>query len=432
MFCPFCGQYVENTYIYCPFCGREIPEVENSENAAEIPVNGEQENEVRQVLENQSEDELITYYFRQGFVYQKILLFLSTYHGIEISLRTLSTRLRSLGLRRRNVEFDVNRVSQRIQEEIDGPGNSGGYRCIAHTLQMEGLQVPRESVRILIKELDPEGVNLRRSRTLRRRTYHSPGPNFVWHVDGYDKIKPYGFPVHGCIDGYSRKVLWLKVCKTNNDPAVTGKHFLDAISKYGGCPMLLRTDNGTENILMAGMQAYFRSSGEDHLAGCKAHRYGSSPANQRIECWWSFLRKNRSNWWINFFKDLVETGDLDTSNDMQKECLWYCFSGLLQQDFNTVKQHWNTHYIRKSRFETVEGRPDELYYLPECAGATDHLRTVSDAQFNEMSQYCHEYEENSIIQEYFQNIGEQMGLSQATNWRQALEMYHNLCEIALG
>ena len=141
MFCPFCSQYVENTYIYCPFCGREILEVENRENAAEIPVNVEQENEVRQVLENQSEDELITYYFRQGFVYQKILLFLSTYHGIDISLQTLSTRLRSLGLRRRNVEFDVNRVSQRIQEEIDGPGNSGGYRCIAHTLQMEGLDI---------------------------------------------------------------------------------------------------------------------------------------------------------------------------------------------------------------------------------------------------------------------------------------------------
>ena len=206
MFCPFCSQSVENTYIYCPFCGREIPEIENGEDVAEILVNEEQENEVRQVLENQSEDELITYYSRQGFVYQKILLFLSTYHGIEISLRTLSMRLRSLGLWRRNVEFDVNRVSQRIQDEIDGPGNSGGYRCIAHTLQMEGLQVPHESVRILVKELDPEGVNLRRSRTIRRRTYHSPGPNFVWHVDGYDKIKPYGFPVHGCIDGYSRKV----------------------------------------------------------------------------------------------------------------------------------------------------------------------------------------------------------------------------------
>ena len=121
MFCPFFAVSLWKIHtFYCPFCGCKIPEIENGEDVAETPVNAEQENEVRQVLENQSEDKLITYYFRQGFVYQKILLFLSTYHGVEISLQTLSMRLRSLGLQRRNVEFDVNRVSQRIQEEIDG------------------------------------------------------------------------------------------------------------------------------------------------------------------------------------------------------------------------------------------------------------------------------------------------------------------------
>ncbi len=26
------------------------------------------------------------------------------------------------------------------------------------------------------------------------------GPNHIWHADGYDKLKPYGFPVHGCIE----------------------------------------------------------------------------------------------------------------------------------------------------------------------------------------------------------------------------------------
>ena len=24
----------------------------------------------------------------------------------------------------------------------------------------------------------------------------------LWHLDGYDKLKPYGFAIHGCIDGY--------------------------------------------------------------------------------------------------------------------------------------------------------------------------------------------------------------------------------------
>ena len=34
----------------------------------------------------------------------------------------------------------------------------------------------------------------------------------MWHIDGWDKLKPYGFAVHGAMDGYSRKLLWLKVC----------------------------------------------------------------------------------------------------------------------------------------------------------------------------------------------------------------------------
>lgn len=27
------------------------------------------------------------------------------------------------------------------------------------------------------------------------------GPNYTWHLDGYDKLKPYGFCIHGCMDG---------------------------------------------------------------------------------------------------------------------------------------------------------------------------------------------------------------------------------------
>ena len=211
---------------------------------------------------------------------------------------------------------------------------------------------------------------------------------------------------------------------------MTGQHFLDAVKKYNGSPKLLRTDNGIENVIMAAMQAYFRSDGDDELAGINAHRYGSSPANQGIECWWSFLRKNRSNWWINFFKDLIEPGHFNTSSDVEKECLWYCFANLLQQDLTAVKQHWNSHYIRKSRFDTVAGRPNELYFLAECTGTQDYAEDVTEAKFQDMSQYCHGYEEENVIQEYFHAVGDELRLLQPTHWRQALAMYRNLCEIA--
>ena len=30
------------------------------------------------------------------------------------------------------------------------------------------------------------------------------GPNEVWHIDGNDKLKKFGFCIHGCIDGYKK------------------------------------------------------------------------------------------------------------------------------------------------------------------------------------------------------------------------------------
>ena len=75
-----------------------------------------------------------------------------------------------------------------------------------HTLRMEGYMVPRVVVQTLLKEMDPEGCKQRRAKRLKRRIYSVPGPNFCWHIYGYDKLKPYGFAIHGCIDGWSRKV----------------------------------------------------------------------------------------------------------------------------------------------------------------------------------------------------------------------------------
>ena len=55
-----------------------------------------------------------------------------------------------------------------------------------------GLRVTRKIVATIIKELDPEGVELRRRKHLRRQLYFARGPNWVWHIDGYgyDKLKP--------------------------------------------------------------------------------------------------------------------------------------------------------------------------------------------------------------------------------------------------
>ena len=149
--------------------------------------------------------EAIEYLFHRGYTYNEIVELLSAEFGIEISLSTLKRRLKTLNLARKNVDFDLNSVRQAVREIKDGPGSIVGYRSVWHTLQLDGVIVPRSVVEELQRKVDPHGVECRKAHRLRRREYHCLGPNSIWHADGYDKLKPYGFPIHGCIDGFSRK-----------------------------------------------------------------------------------------------------------------------------------------------------------------------------------------------------------------------------------
>ena len=66
------------------------------------------------------------------------------------------------------------KVQRRMTELINGPCSSLGYRSIWHILEMEGLRVPRIIVQDLLKEIDPEGTELRRKPRGVERASHDP------------------------------------------------------------------------------------------------------------------------------------------------------------------------------------------------------------------------------------------------------------------
>ena len=232
------------------------------------------------------------------------------------------------------------------------------------------INVSREVVREMLQQIDPISVDNRRQHRLQRRTYSSRGPNHCWHIDGYDKLSTYGLRVSGCIDGYSRRILWLKCGYTNHDPAVIGGYYLDAVEKYGGFPQVVRTDCGTENVTVASIQGLVYGNTHSHV-------YGTSPGNQRIEAWWSFYRRNRSQWWIELFEDLISSNSFHPGNKKEMEILRFCFMEVFQNDLNEVAAMWNMHRIRPSRgARCPAGIPDELYFLPP-AGAFDCKNVVA-------------------------------------------------------
>lgn len=117
-----------------------------------------------------------------------------------------------------------------------------------------------------------------------QRIYINPGPNFMWHVDLYDKLKPYGICINGAIDGFSRLIVWLHAYSTNSNPKVIGSYFIAEIEKKMGTAARIRADLGTENVTMAEFQRFLQWSDRDnHARNCFIS--GSSNHNQRIESW---------------------------------------------------------------------------------------------------------------------------------------------------
>ena len=84
---------------------------------------------------------------------------------------------------------------------------------------------------------------------VRRRHYSVPGPLSLWRLDGNHKIIRWGFVIHGCVDGYSRRVMFLRA-STNNKANTVFTLFTEAVEKFG-LPYRVRGDQGIESVDVA-------------------------------------------------------------------------------------------------------------------------------------------------------------------------------------
>lgn len=380
---------------------------------------------------NTCRDDLIEQYFRLGLQQSEILLFLVLKHGIVLSIRQLKRILARKGLRRRKDKSDLETVLSVMEEELKGSGSVIGYRRMWQKLITEHhLVVSKETVRHALRVLDPIAVNDRLKHRLQRRQYRGRGPNFIWHIDGYDKLKPFGFCIHGCIDGFSRRIMWLEVGTSNNDPSVVSQYFIDCIRDIGGVPCVVRSDCGTENGNVASIQHFLRLNSNDSLAGEKSFMYGKSISNQRIEAWWSQLRRGGGDWWIRYFKELRDNGLYCDADIVQVECLRFCFMAILRQELQSVAKLWNVHRIRPStNRESPPGRPDVLYCFPQMSGTNDFKIPTSIDDIEICAEVCSPSKAYSDeISELAQIIMNERGLQMPLNPQEAKRLYLTLID----
>lgn len=230
----------------------------------------------------------------------------------------------------------------------------------------------------MIEAIFPGRAKSMKHNSLKRRVYKVKGPNHIWHVDGNDKIKPFGFCISGCMDGFSRKLIWLKVERTNKDPHLICTFFLEAVKHFNLVPRVVRMDRGTENVHIANVQRLLRSEHSDSLAP-SAVMFGSSTHNQRIERFWSYLRRVLLNEYMNLFKDYLDLGVIDSSNTTHMECLSFCFMPVIRSELNSVLLSWNRHRVRQMKHAGCpSGVPDALFNDPEIVGFEKQGTEVDD------------------------------------------------------
>lgn len=318
-------------------------------------------------------DQLVAYYFSASYTQTEILGFLFFVHNIMISKSSLKRILKRLSLKRNNIESPLaDIVTQIFHLRSRGYGNIG-YRSMWKLLNtLCGLRVTQGTVRLVHNVIDYNGVLARRRHRLERRSYFSQGPNYCLHIDGYDKLKPFGISIHGCIDGFSRKILWLKASHTNKNPRHVARNFVEYLKLHHHVPRLVRTDAGTENGVIHHIQIALRLQHNDNMAGHRSVSVGRSTANQRIEMLWSFLMRNFTTFWRNLFSNMIDEGKLNNTDPIQLECVRFCFLPVIQKHLDTFTNMWNLHRIRSQRNnEQSYGIPDVMYYQPILYGKTD-------------------------------------------------------------
>ena len=90
----------------------------------------------------------------------------------------------------------------------------------------------------------------------------------------------------------------------------------------------------------------------------------TSPANKRIEGFWSIFLRDKIGWWKQFFQDMVDLGLFSNDDPRLLEVIRFCFTRLLRKELKEIASDYNVHIIPSSRYQGPRGRPDTMYFLP--------------------------------------------------------------------
>ena len=235
-------------------------------------------------------------------------------------------------------------VDNLVTNYSQGQPRRGEVTIAAH-VATTGFYVPRQQLRDSIHRVDPDGVEERSRKPIKRKVYYSNGPHHDWHMDGNHKLIRWGMVIHGCIDGCSRNIIYLQL-RDNNKSDVVLDAFMEGVSQYQ-LPLHVSGDFGGENVKVAEYMIRHRGP------GTKAFKAVPSTHNTRIERLWRDMRENTIQAYIDLFRGFEDDGMLLT-NLLHIFTLQFLFMPRIQADLDQFVNMWNTHKLSTERNRTPQ------------------------------------------------------------------------------
>ena len=141
--------------------------------------------------------------------------------------------------------------------------------------------------------------------------------------------------IHGCIDGKSRKIIYLS-CNTNNKAETILGLFGKAINEHDG---LIRVDFGVENVLICDAMVNHRGEGRGSFIA------GSSTRNQRIERLWRDVFRCFCLVYYYAFYAMEQTGILDIENPVHLFALHLVYQPRINLSLQEFMLAFNNHRL---------------------------------------------------------------------------------------
>uniref|UniRef100_A0A8C1IZN1 Integrase core domain-containing protein n=1 Tax=Cyprinus carpio TaxID=7962 RepID=A0A8C1IZN1_CYPCA len=254
----------------------------------------------------------------------------------------------------RLLDVSVRTIRRRMKElELSKP-----FFHVFSVMLFSPKRITQQRVRTTLRSIDPIGSVLRGLEVMLipRRPYSVPSPLSLWHIDGNHKLV-WRIIIHGGIDGYSRKIMYLQANANNK------------ASTVHGLPVRVRSDKGGENVDVACFML------EHPLRGSEKRSMitGRSVHNQRIERLWRDLWCSVLSNYYAAFHHLEDSGFLDPNNDLHILCLQFVMIPRINAHLNIFRSTWDRHPLSSQGNKS----PQQLWLSGQISSTENCQSTVS-------------------------------------------------------